>query len=87
MAGWGPRLGPGHLDPAEAARAAALISPRVAIPIHWGTYERMAMRTVGHRADPARRFCAQLAELAPDVSAELLEPGASLEVAPAGSSA
>ncbi|GIK77361.1 MAG: MBL fold metallo-hydrolase [Thermoleophilia bacterium] len=82
VAGWGPHLGPGHLNPEEAASAAALISPRVAIPIHWGTYERIAMTVVGHRADPARRFCDQLAELAPGVAAELLEPGASLDVAP-----
>ncbi len=83
VAGWGPRLGAGHLDPDEAARAAARISPRIAIPIHWGTYERMAMKQTGHRSDPARRFCDQVAELAPGVDAELLEPGASLEVAPA----
>ena len=87
VAGWGPRLGPGHLDPEEAARAVALIRPRFAIPIHWGTYERLAMTIAGHRSDPARRFCDQLAELAPGVAAELLEPGASLEVAPAASSA
>jgi L-ascorbate metabolism protein UlaG (beta-lactamase superfamily) len=80
VAGWGPRLGPGHLDPEEAARAAALISPRVAIPIHWGTYERLATRLTGHRSDPARRFCDQLGELAPGVAAELLAPGASLEL-------
>jgi len=82
VAGWGPHLGPGHLNPDEAASAAALISPRIAIPIHWGTYERMAMKPNGHRSDPARRFCDQLAELAPGVAAELLEPGASLDVAP-----
>ncbi|MCB0876184.1 MAG: MBL fold metallo-hydrolase [Solirubrobacterales bacterium] len=87
VAGWGPRLGPGHLDPGEAARAAALIRPRVVIPIHWGTYERVRMNTSGHRSDPARRFCDQVAELAPGVDAELLAPGASLEVAPASSSA
>lgn len=87
VAGWGPRLGPGHLDPDEAARAAARIAPRVAIPIHWGTYERVAMTIDGHRSDPARRFCDQVAELAPGVAAELLEPGASLDVAPAPSSA
>ena len=81
VAGWGPRLGPGHLDPEEAARAAAQIEPRVAIPIHWGTYERLAMTIAGHRSDPARRFCDQLSELAPGVDAVLLEPGASLEVA------
>jgi L-ascorbate metabolism protein UlaG (beta-lactamase superfamily) len=85
VAGWGPRLGPGHLDPEEAARAAAQISPRIAIPIHWGTYERLAMTVTGHRSDPARRFCDQLAELAPGVASELLAPGASLEVEPAPS--
>ena len=86
VAGWGPKLGPGHLDPGEAARAAALIAPRVAIPIHWGTYERIGMDT-GHRAAPARRFCDQLSELSPEVAAELLAPGEALDVAAAGSSA
>src|SRR5262249_22331727 len=37
-AGWGRTLGPGHMDPLEAARAARLLRPRIAIPIHWGTY-------------------------------------------------
>ena len=36
--GWGPRLPAGHLDPTTAARAAALLEPRVAVPIHWGTF-------------------------------------------------
>ncbi len=35
--GWGPTLGPGHLDPARAAQAVELLRPRRAIPIHWGT--------------------------------------------------
>ena len=30
--GWGPKLGPGHLDPETAAEALALIRPRLAIP-------------------------------------------------------
>jgi len=81
VAGWGPRLGPGHLDPVEAARAAALIGPRFAIPIHWGTYERVGMTTAGLRAAPARRFRDQLAELAPEVDAVVLDPGATLDVA------
>ncbi len=37
VAGWGPRLGPGHMDALQAAQAVALLAPRVAIPIHWGT--------------------------------------------------
>ena len=36
--GWGPTLGPGHLDPDGAVRATQLIEPRLVIPIHWGTY-------------------------------------------------
>ncbi|MET0188624.1 MAG: MBL fold metallo-hydrolase [Pseudonocardia sediminis] len=35
--GWGPNLGPGHLDPAGAADAVARLGVRVAVPVHWGT--------------------------------------------------
>ena len=35
--GWGPSLGPGHLDPRRAAEAVARLRPRVAVPVHWGT--------------------------------------------------
>jgi L-ascorbate metabolism protein UlaG (beta-lactamase superfamily) len=35
--GWGPNLGPGHLDPWRAAEAVALLRPRHAVPVHWGT--------------------------------------------------
>ena len=48
--GWGPRVGPGHLDPERAARAAGLLAPRVVVPIHWGT---LAGPRVWWRADPA----------------------------------
>ena len=36
--GWGPTIGPGHLDPERAAAATELITPQRVIPIHWGTY-------------------------------------------------
>jgi L-ascorbate metabolism protein UlaG (beta-lactamase superfamily) len=35
--GWGPTLGPGHLNPTRAAEAVDLIRPKVAVPVHWGT--------------------------------------------------
>ena len=35
--GWGPTLGPGHLDPVRAAEAVELIRPRIVVPVHWGT--------------------------------------------------
>jgi L-ascorbate metabolism protein UlaG (beta-lactamase superfamily) len=77
--GWGGSLGPGHLDPHAAARAAALLRPRVVIPIHWGTYLPLNYRA-GHPLlrDPGERFAALAAELAPDARVVLLRPGESL---------
>lgn len=79
VAGWGPRVGPGHLDPRQAAEALRLLQPRVAIPIHWGTYLRMGMRRDrdGLR-EPAERFERLAGELAPEVSVRILEPGETL---------
>ena len=50
VAGWGPSVGPGHLDPARAARALTLLRPRAAVPIHWGTLYPMGLRRL--RPDP-----------------------------------
>lgn len=38
IAGWGPSLGPGHMNAEIAADAARLLQARIVIPIHWGTY-------------------------------------------------
>ena len=38
--GWGPRLGPGHLDPRRAAEAAEMLELQSVVPIHWGTSRR-----------------------------------------------
>lgn len=35
--GWGPTLGPGHMNPERAAAAVDLLAPHVAVPVHWGT--------------------------------------------------
>lgn len=75
VAGWGPKLGPGHLDPAEAARAAAMIQPRIAVPIHWGSYRRMLMRGEDAVDAPARRFAERVGQVAPDVTVRVLAPG------------
>jgi L-ascorbate metabolism protein UlaG (beta-lactamase superfamily) len=74
--GWGPTLGPGHLDPAGAARAAALIGPRVAIPIHWGTFA-LPGRLGGRAAtdEPAREFAELAKKEAPRVEVRVLRPG------------
>jgi L-ascorbate metabolism protein UlaG (beta-lactamase superfamily) len=82
IGGWGPSVGRGHLDARKAAEAAAMLRPRLAIPIHWGTFLRLGL---GRRAEellrePPRRFAAQLAERAPEVDAAVLEPGESLSL-------
>jgi L-ascorbate metabolism protein UlaG (beta-lactamase superfamily) len=80
--GWGPTLGPGHLDPEGAANAVALVRPRVAIPIHWGTFLPYGLgRSHGHLlSEPAERFAAHVAAQTPDVQVETIQPGGSLDV-------
>ncbi len=75
--GWGPTLGPGHLDPDGAARAAALVAPRTAIPIHWGTFFPIGLsRARGELLhDPPHRFAAAVADVAPDTEVVVLAPG------------
>lgn len=83
VAGWGPSVGQGHLDPQRAARAAAMIAPRVVIPIHWGTLAlpRFLRRGSGDRIEPARRFAALAGEAAPEVEVRVLEVGERTSVA------
>jgi L-ascorbate metabolism protein UlaG (beta-lactamase superfamily) len=78
--GWGPNLGPGHLNPERAARAAALLRPRIAVPIHWGTLYPAGLSRHRPRplSGPPREFAARVAATAPEVAVELLEPGAGL---------
>ena len=77
--GWGPTLGRGaHLDPATAARAIALLRPRIAIPIHWGTYAPVqhTMRgTPGFLSAPPVAFTEEVARVAPATEVRVLRPG------------
>lgn len=73
--GWGPRLPPGHLDPEGAARAAALIGPSTAIPIHWGTLTALGAQRGMEPIAPARDFARAVARLAPGVDVRILMPG------------
>ena len=78
--GWGPRLGPGHLDPERAALAAQLLRPRMAVPIHWGTFYPPGRRMGDRLTAPPREFADRVAKLAPEVIVRVLEPGESLEL-------
>lgn len=78
--GWGPNLGPGHLDPERAAQAAALLRPRYAIPIHWGTLFPVGLRRAGRRTtavleEPPLAFAAAAARTAPGCRVVLTAPG------------
>ena len=82
--GWGPGLGGGHLDPARAADAVALIKPRLVIPIHWGTYLPIHLGLAGRPpfvSVPPIEFVTALKEKAPDTRVQVLQPGESLELA------
>ena len=82
VAGWGPTLPEGHLDPERAATAAARIAPRIAVPIHWGTFA-LWPRLLGRRdvAGPAREFASLVSRCAPGVEVRVLAPGQRTEIA------
>ncbi len=50
VGGWGPTLGPLHMDPDEGSEAVARVGARWALPVHWGTFWPVALS----RITPAR---------------------------------
>jgi L-ascorbate metabolism protein UlaG (beta-lactamase superfamily) len=80
--GWGPTIGEGHMNPVRAAAAAAILRPRLAIPIHWGTFYPAGMRRIVPQPfdAPGHDFVAALGRFAPDVSARVIEPGESVDL-------
>jgi len=83
--GWGPNIGPGHMDPERAAQAAAILRPRLAVPIHWGTFYPAGLRRVIPKPfeDPGPAFEAAMARLAPDVPLRIVAPGDEIDLTPA----
>jgi L-ascorbate metabolism protein UlaG (beta-lactamase superfamily) len=73
VAGWGPTLPVGHLNPHTAAEALLLLRPALAVPIHWGTL-RTPLAPPPDDAAP-REFSRAAAELAPDVEVRVLQIG------------
>jgi L-ascorbate metabolism protein UlaG (beta-lactamase superfamily) len=78
--GWGANLGRGkHLDPVRAAEAVRRLRPRIAVPIHWGTYRPFHRSArVPFLTEPAAAFARAAASAAPDVEVRVLRPGESL---------
>ncbi|MBE7189232.1 MBL fold metallo-hydrolase [Jatrophihabitans endophyticus] len=84
VGGWGPTLGPEHLDPARAVEAVRRVGAGVAVPIHYGTLWPAGLRWAAPRQferlcrAPGREFAA----LVPDgVRAHVPAPGSSVRVA------
>ena len=80
--GYGPALGPGHLDPWRAAQALRLLRPAMAIPIHWGSFRPPRLAGLSGSSavprfmtQPPYRFASYAAELAPDVAVHIVPPG------------
>jgi L-ascorbate metabolism protein UlaG (beta-lactamase superfamily) len=82
VAGWGPTLGPGHMNAFRAAQALELIRPKIAIPMHWGTFAPFGMhlRAWEYLVRPPVEFKEHAALLAPNVDVHILEPGESLDL-------
>jgi L-ascorbate metabolism protein UlaG (beta-lactamase superfamily) len=76
--GWGPSVGEGHLDPEAAARALTLVRPRLAVPIHWGTFYPAGVRRWRPEplVEPPHAFVRLARDLAPEVEVRVLQPGA-----------
>jgi L-ascorbate metabolism protein UlaG (beta-lactamase superfamily) len=80
--GWGPSVGPGHLDPRRAAEALRLLQPLLAVPIHWGTYAPLGFGRLqtAMLTDPVTEFRRHAAELAPEVEVRVLDLGGTLHL-------
>ncbi|WP_406135537.1 MBL fold metallo-hydrolase [Streptomyces sp. NBC_01089] len=77
VGGWGPFLGQEHLDARRAAEALAVLRPRSAVPVHYGTYWPVGMDGVRPHEfhTPGDEFVRQAALLAPEVSVYRLTHG------------
>jgi L-ascorbate metabolism protein UlaG (beta-lactamase superfamily) len=75
--GWGPNLGPGHMDPDEAAQAVAMTGARHAVAVHWGSLHPAGMgRAMRHHLlTPGGRFVEAVSRYSPDTQVHLLGHG------------
>jgi L-ascorbate metabolism protein UlaG (beta-lactamase superfamily) len=76
VGGWGPRLGPGHLDPVRAAEAVARLRPRIVVPMHYGSFGPLGYRpSAATRRAPAQEFARQVHRRSPATHVRVLAPG------------
>ena len=82
--GCGPYLRGHHLTPAEAAEALAMLRPRTAIPIHWGTVHPVGSmwKRMAFLAEPPLQFAREAARKVPMTEVRVLSPGESTTIEP-----
>jgi L-ascorbate metabolism protein UlaG (beta-lactamase superfamily) len=82
--GWGPSVGKGHLDPERAVRALEMIEPRIAVPIHWGTFYPAGLRWLrpDRLVEPPLEFKRLASRAAPEVEVMIVQPGGTTELEP-----
>jgi L-ascorbate metabolism protein UlaG (beta-lactamase superfamily) len=75
--GWGPTIRGDHMSPRTAADALALLRPRMAVPIHWGTFAPIGMGWIEPRflSEPPQEFKGHASNVAPDVDVRIVSPG------------
>jgi L-ascorbate metabolism protein UlaG (beta-lactamase superfamily) len=77
--GYSHRVGPGHLTPLSAAEALTLLQPRVAVPIHWGSFRFFGPDSLWQEVDylkyPPYSFAEYASRLAPQTEVRVLQPG------------
>lgn len=80
--GRGPRLRGGHMNPRRAAHSLTLLRPRLAVPIHGGTFCPLGMRWLRPRflTQPPHDFAYHAAHLAPEVKVRVVPPGGFLRL-------
>jgi L-ascorbate metabolism protein UlaG (beta-lactamase superfamily) len=82
VGGWGPTLGPGHLDPTRAVEAVRRVRARTAVPVHYGTFWPVGLDWL--RPDrfllPGEQFRTRMAAADPEVRVTVLAPGEVTEV-------
>jgi len=85
IGGWGPRLSPGHMGPAEAAEAAARSGARHVVPVHYGTLHPFGWPRgrLTWTSAPAAHFTAHLEEQGL-ATPHVIPVGGSVTVAPLG---
>ena len=75
--GWGLVLGDGHLNPQSAADAVALLKPRYAVPIHWGTLAVAGLHRLrfARMENPPHDFEKAVKALGTDTQVLITHPG------------